>query len=629
MWKWMGTPAAAIVAVAIALRLAWVLCVPTKPVGDFAMYLESAWHLLAHGSLDPTFVYMPGYVFVVAALQGLGGGLAAVKIAGAVLGGLGAGVVYGLAGRLWSTGAAVAAAALYAIWPAGIAVASVTGTDMPAGVLIGAAIYCLVRWAPTRPWLAAVAFGAAMGVAAYTRAVALPLSILCAFYWASLRLRLRTVVTRTAAACAVAALVLAPWVVRNRLRYGEWLATDSHGGLTALVGANPNSEGTYSRSLNRIFFEVTGHELLSEPHRQADRAAYALALDWTRFEPAYAVGLAVKKAERLLGPERGLLYWPIYRAGVLRDPDRTWFAERQGKIEAVVDGFWVFLVVAGVTGLGVALATRQWARLSLLPFGLALVGIYTLFFAEVRYRLPIALLVFPSAGGALAWLVDGARTAVRERSVPVAFRREVGWAALSVLVVFAGWAAFVGTGQRLRDRHAWALHRCRVGTETVVCKWRAESRTSSGASLPRGVFDGVGLRTMSASAGARLMISPGVGGHRLRAQLDVAPLTSGSMPSGGTVSIQHASGQPLARVDLDEIVKASRAGGVVDVDAPLAHAGGLLDLVFRIEAVQPEKVETREGTGEARVWLSQLEIAPEAHLPAGRTHKTEGSPPEP
>ncbi len=51
---------ALVVAVAFALRVAWVLAVPTKPVGDFAMYLESARYLVEQRSLDPEFIYMPG-----------------------------------------------------------------------------------------------------------------------------------------------------------------------------------------------------------------------------------------------------------------------------------------------------------------------------------------------------------------------------------------------------------------------------------------------------------------------------------------------------------------------------------------------------------------------------------------
>jgi hypothetical protein len=67
----------------------WVLLVPTRPVGDFAMYLESAAHVVEHGALEhPEFVYMPGYVFLLALVAGAGGGVLAAKLVGAALGGL-------------------------------------------------------------------------------------------------------------------------------------------------------------------------------------------------------------------------------------------------------------------------------------------------------------------------------------------------------------------------------------------------------------------------------------------------------------------------------------------------------------------------------------------------------------
>src|SRR5689334_19286728 len=100
---------ALVVALATLLRLAWVLAVPTKPVGDFAMYLESAAHVVEHGALDSEFVYMPGYVFLLAGVQALGGGVLAAKLVGAALGGLAAGPVQGLARSAWGDRAALVA----------------------------------------------------------------------------------------------------------------------------------------------------------------------------------------------------------------------------------------------------------------------------------------------------------------------------------------------------------------------------------------------------------------------------------------------------------------------------------------------------------------------------------------
>ncbi len=66
-------------ALAFALRLAWVLAVPTVPVSDFAMYRESANYLSEFGHLDPGFIYMPGFVIVLAWVKSAGGALLSVS----------------------------------------------------------------------------------------------------------------------------------------------------------------------------------------------------------------------------------------------------------------------------------------------------------------------------------------------------------------------------------------------------------------------------------------------------------------------------------------------------------------------------------------------------------------------
>ncbi len=585
--------AAIAVALAIALRVGWVLGVPTRPVGDFAMYWESAAHLVAHGRLDAEFVYMPGHVFLLAAVQVLGGGLLAAKIVGAVAAGLGAGLIYGITARLWDARAAIAASVLYALWPAGIAVSSVTGTDMPAAVALLGAIYCLVRWGDNPR-----VFGAAMGLGAYLRAVALPLTMAGAFFYWSCGLPFRVVVRRTVLACAAAALVLSPWIVRNRLRYGEWFATDSHGGLTALVGANPNSEGTYSRSLNLIFHRVTGYTLLAEPHRDADRAAYVLARDWTRFEPAYAAGLVIKKGERLLDNERGLLYWPLYRAGVLDDARRAWFVRWRGAIENVVDLFWCGLVVAGVAGLGIAVARRRWVALALLPHQMVLVAIYALYFAEVRYHLPIAALLFPSAGGAVVWLCDRVKVFAVAPSVVPGVRREALVAGACVTAIFVGWPLVLACGAGLRARHRFAVHVCQIAGQARACQWRSWA----GADL-RGVHDGVGLALTGDRSGTAILELPlPAGTYELQSRVDLAPIPPIDRVPSGEVALFTGAQEPFAHVPLAALDDASRRGTTVPLAGTVTHAGGTLRLSLAITGT-PVPAPTR-------VWLVDLRIIP-------------------
>ncbi|HVR63240.1 MAG TPA: glycosyltransferase family 39 protein, partial [Polyangia bacterium] len=504
---------AALVALATALRVAWVLAVPSRPVGDFALYLESAAHLLEHGAFDPAFIYMPGYVVVLAGVQALGGGVLAAKLLGAVVGGLGAWPIAGLGMRLFAwtergpgpsavrrgrdrepsshesqlvdRRAGVIAGALYAVWPAGIAVASVTGTDMPAGVLLVTAVYQLVRWREERPWRAAILFGLVSGLAATVRAVAAPLAALSLVYWLASGTRPARAAALAAAGCAVAFLVLLPWGIRNQRRYGELFFTDSHGGHTALVGANPDTDGVYSRSLNLLFWKGTGFKLFDEPHRASDRAAYDLAAAWARFEPAYAAGLVVAKADRLLGSERPLLYWPVYRQGVLGGGRRAWFDAHRAPIEALVEAFWYALVALSVGGVVLAGARRRWPALALLLFPLALAALYATFFSEWRYHLAIVVFLFPFAGAALAEATEVRR--------PRALRPLVA-AALAVALLFAGWPWLVAAGTRLRDRHRWAVTVCDVNQRSRLCAWKpAQPAPGRGLSPVHGVWDGLGL----------------------------------------------------------------------------------------------------------------------------------------
>ena len=128
---------------------------------------------------------------------------------------------------------------------------------------------CWCATAGRRPLGAPALFGLVLGLAAYVRAVALPLRAAggaCIFARAARRWatssRARSPPASSPSWCCC------PGGIRNQPRYGEFFLTDSHGGHTALVGANPNSDGNYSRSLNRLFSEGTGYALFAPPHRR-------------------------------------------------------------------------------------------------------------------------------------------------------------------------------------------------------------------------------------------------------------------------------------------------------------------------------------------------------------------------
>ena len=601
--------AAALVGLATAARVLWVLSVPTVPVSDFAMYRESANYLSEFGRLDPGFIYMPGFVALLAAIKNLGGDLLAQKLLG-VFGALGAAGLFVVTWKLVDEGGgdgdggareveasrwqrlcpcphAALATAIYALWPAGVAMSSVVGTDVPAAALVVGALAILVAFGRNRPWTAALAFGAAMGLAAWVRAVALPLSALSFGYWLALRLRLGRALTLTTAALAAALVVLSPWAIRHLRQSGSLYFTDDHGGITALIGANPNSEGTYTRALNQMFKDVTGRSVLDEPHHTTDQAAYAIVREWTRFEPRYTLGMITLKADRLFDPEIRLLYWPIFRTGALVGPRASWFAAHHGAIEAAADAFGLTVMGLALAGLAVALVRRRWTLLALLPFQLALAATYAIFFAEPRYRLPLEMLAFPFVALTLGELAAlGLALARRSRDGVVGSSRALAPALLLVVLWRIVWPAVLEGGGALRAHHRWAATEAafqqgsEVGTRLLL--WRPTppfSRTSPIEGAPSGVHLRVG-----ADGGARAQVrlgggAVGGGGYLLAMKVaDEAP---------GTVRLSFAD----SVFDLPP-------GSPTDIEIRLTHPGGPLEMEVALA-----------GPPGASIWLTGARIA--------------------
>jgi 4-amino-4-deoxy-L-arabinose transferase-like glycosyltransferase len=558
--------------VATGLRLAWVLSVPTVPVSDFAMYRESANWLSEFRSLDHGFIYMPGFVWLLSFIQDLGGDLLAQKLAGVVFGGLGAAGLYALTLSLFQRRAiAVVATLLYATWPAGVAVSSVVGTDMPAAALLAVALGLLAALGPRRPWLAALLFGAAMGLAAWVRAVALPLSALSLGYWLAQRTRWTAALARTALAVAATLLVLLPWGVHHLRTTGHLYFTDDHGGITALLGANPNSEGSYTRALNQMFLDLTGRGVLDEPHRETDQAAYALAREWARSSPKYAMGLAAKRAQRLFEPESRLLYWSTFRPGVLVGPTRDWFQARRAAIVDAVDAYGVAFAALALAGVALAALRRRWPPLCLVPFQLALTATYVLFFAEPRYRLPIQLLAFPFVALTLVELAALSRALVRRTDVArAAVPLALAGCATAALLGWA-WPAMADAGASLRARHRWAADVWRVDGENRLAKWRPADTSAA-----RSPIDG--------GAGAVHLRAGGAGQASATIELGGAPLPAGNYALSfeatptGAARLVVTSGAKVAVADLALPASSTR------VTALIIHGGGDLGLRMTVTA---------------------------------------------
>jgi 4-amino-4-deoxy-L-arabinose transferase-like glycosyltransferase len=650
--------ARATLAGAWALRWRWgipLVAVPTVPVGDFATYRESANYLLEFGSLDHGFIYMPGFVLMLAGVASLGGELLAQKMLGVVLGTLAAAAIFGITARLadFEMGTlggfpnppdpsdrdgdavgdgvvrrfcpcptAVVATLLYALWPAGVALASVVGTDVPAAALIMLALWALIAWGERRPIAAALGFGALMGLAAYVRAVALPLTLMSIVYWAVRRGRKswRQVALLTALTTAATLVVLLPWAVRNQRLHGALKFTDDHGGITALIGANPNSEGTYTRALNRMFKDLTGRTVLDEPHAETDRMAFDLAKDWTRFEPRYALGLVILKAERLFWSESHLLYWPIGRPGVLVGAPERWFAAHMDAANKVADRFWYALCALFTAGITLAVLERRWRLLALLPFQLALTATYAAFFAEPRYRVPIEMMAFPLVAFALrrVWLVMRNPSQAGKVTVPGA---RIGLAVIVASSLFVAAPAISDAGERLRAAHRWAATVWLVDGQARLAKWRRHG-DARGPSPVSGAPNGarLALGTAAAPTEAEIVLaSLPPGRYRLEGDVEGFELAAGEVVRV-ELATETGAPPPIASAAVSASTPGTNSAAATQsrLQGDFIHAGGPLVLRARIalegaSGAAATATPTRSTAG--GVWISPVKLTTEVASP--------------
>jgi hypothetical protein len=230
--------------------------------------------------------------------------------------------------------------------------------------------------------------------------------------------------------------------------------------------------------------------------------------------------------------------------------------------------------------------------LALLPFQLALVATYTIFFAEPRYRLPIELLAFPFVALALGEMARLARAAMSRSRAEAVRSSSVLAAALVVVVLWRFvWPALLESGRALRTRHRWAAIEvgwlAPPGSRPRLLLWRPAP--PFGARSPvEGAPDGVHLQV-----GAD-------GVARARVRLAGEPIPAGAYVLSITATYQGDA--PVRLLCGDRDVQIGRSGAAIDIR--LIHDGGPLE--FDV---------TLRGPPNASIWLAGERMSASDYLP--------------
>jgi len=297
--------------------------------GDAGPYLFAASEIAQHGRYpDRTEAYFfrpPAYPLLLAAVTGgRADRIPAAKVANALLGAAAAVLLAALSARIFGRrGIALAAGAAAAVFPSLVLLATDVQSEPLFMVFFLLAGLFLLAAADRASPRAALAAGVALGLASLTRPSALVLAPLLAAFVLDRRLARGRALGLTAAALAGFLLCLAPWTVRNALRFHELIPVSDAGGVSLYAGNSAwahsfyrvRTREEYLRWLDDFDRDLKAHlaqfdaEGKTSPARRS--AAYAgLGIDESLANPAASAGLLARKAWHWVRPYPTPWFWP-------------------------------------------------------------------------------------------------------------------------------------------------------------------------------------------------------------------------------------------------------------------------------------------------------------------------------
>jgi len=259
-------------------------------------------------------------------------------------------------------------------------------------VMIAGALWAAFRYKRRPELRTALEIGVWIGMASLARAESLLLAplIVVPLMWVSHAGRQR--LGRLAAAGAMSALVLVPWVVPNLVRFNDPVVMSTNDGST-LIGAN--SPQTFSGSAigfwsleyaNAIDVEGLDQSEVSGVYRRA-------AVDYVRDNFSRVPAVAAARVGRV---------WSVFRPFQMADFNQGEGRELWASYLALI-GFWMLLPLAA---LGWRHADRQVWRWPFAAMVVQVTFVGAVFYGIPRFRVPaeVALVVLAAVG--LSWVAN-------------------------------------------------------------------------------------------------------------------------------------------------------------------------------------------------------------------------------
>lgn len=390
-----------ILAIALALRIVWILFIPVEPISDAAAYDVFARNIVEHGVYgwtpeEPGAYWAVGAAAIYAgAYLVFGFGDFAILFVNLVSSLLSVWCLAVLGRRWFDDEVGRLAALLFAVWPLLIQYTTVMASELHFNALF---LLGLVAWEyaglrSAKGWTMIVLAGIALGLATFVRPIALLIPAALAIA-ALLRTPGRGVVLgiRAVLVTSIIVALVSPWSARNERVFGERVFISTNFWPNFWMGNNPETTGEYQPLPPE-----------TEGMGELERAAYTreLAVAYLKEAPGAFVWRTLVKAVTLHNRETIGIVWNepalnrlLGSAGVA-----------VGKV--ISTGFWYAALLAAAAGMIVMWrGIGWWSALLSTPVWIWLyfTAIHAIIVAGDRYHIPAIPLIAILAAVGLRWM---------------------------------------------------------------------------------------------------------------------------------------------------------------------------------------------------------------------------------
>lgn len=384
-------PHGALFGLALALRGAWVLAVERTgfAFNDAIMYHTTAISLSTGDGYvpltgGPTARWPPGYSTVLGGLYRVFGvHPIAGELVNALIGAVTVVLLMLAVERAIDRRTAIVAGLFLAVLPGPILWTDVLVAETLYTAIFVLAMLVLVRARPTVRWMAAI--GLVIGVGALVRGEALTWVLLPVALWWN-ELPRRDLARGVAVVVAAAAVVMAPWTIRNAIVMDAFVPVATNASQTLWSGHHAGATG--GQTYPPVGYELRFSADLPERELESSRALRDDAVEYIVSHPLRELELIPLKLIHLNRGDSYVLDWVNAPPEQGVPPLSPIVVERVGVLADAGYFGLLALTVVGAWWLGRAFWRRPIGRLIAMSFVTALFLYGFLYYGNYRYRLP-------------------------------------------------------------------------------------------------------------------------------------------------------------------------------------------------------------------------------------------------